>query len=84
VDGTAGRNANLDCPVERQSAEQSGAANDSRSRVLVESLPCELSDGREQHVYLIPITIESGPISGSALVALNPISVIQPWQSLPL
>jgi hypothetical protein len=44
----------------------------------------ELSDGREQHVYLIPITIESGPISGSALVALNPISVIQPWQSLPL
>ena len=34
--------------------------------------------------YLIPITIESGPTSGSTRVAENPAAVIQPAQSAPV
>ena len=34
--------------------------------------------------YLIPITIESGPASGSTRVAENPASFIQPAQSAPV
>jgi hypothetical protein len=34
--------------------------------------------------YLIPITIESGPTSGSTRVSENPAAVIQPSQSAPV
>jgi hypothetical protein len=34
--------------------------------------------------YLMPITIESGPTSGSTRVAENPAAVIQPAQSAPV
>jgi len=34
--------------------------------------------------YLIPITIESGPASGSTRVAEKPASFIQPAQSAPV
>ena len=40
--------------------------------------------GRRRRVYLLPITIECGPTSGTTRAAAKPASRIQPMQSAPV